>query len=159
MKKIIYIIVFVFLTTSSYARGLAMSSGILDYSDNEKRSGFVEATYTFKNANNENFFGRFTPIFGAMITQENATMVYSGIKGNISVGNFVISPSFSPGYYESGKGKDLGSYLEFKSQINLGWNFGDTSNAGISYSHISNGDFGKRNPGANNIAFTFLKKY
>tara|TARA_B100000963_G_scaffold36657_1_gene27336 strand:- start:1478 stop:1957 length:480 start_codon:yes stop_codon:yes gene_type:complete len=159
MKKIIYIIVFVFLTTSSYARGLAMSSGILDYSDNEKRSGFVEATYTFKNANNENFFGRFTPIFGAMITQENATMVYSGIKGNISLGNFVISPSFSPGYYESGKGKDLGSYLEFKSQINLGWNFGDTSNAGISYSHISNGDFGKRNPGANNIAFTFLKKY
>ena len=159
MKKIIYIIVFVFLTTSSYARGLAMSSGILDYSDNEKRSGFVEATYTFKNANNENFFGRFTPIFGAMITQENATMLYSGIKGNISLGNFVISPSFSPGYYESGKGKDLGSYLEFKSQINLGWNFGDTSNAGISYSHISNGDFGKRNPGANNIAFTFLKKY
>ncbi len=159
MKKIIYIIVFVFLTTSSYARGLAMSSGILDYSDNEKRSGFVEATYTFKNANNENFFGRFTPIFGAMITQENATMLYSGIKGNISLGNFVISPSFSPGYYESGKGKDLGSYLEFKSQINLGWNFGDTTNAGISYSHISNGDFGKRNPGANNIAFTFLKKY
>ena len=159
MKKIIYIIVFVFLTTSSYARGLAMSSGILDYSDNEKRSGFVEATYTFKNANNENFFGRFTPIFGAMITQENATMLYSGIKGNISLGNLVISPSFSPGYYESGKGKDLGSYLEFKSQINLGWNFGDTSNAGISYSHISNGDFGKRNPGANNIAFTFLKKY
>ena len=26
-----------------------MSSGILDYSDHEKRSGFVEATYTFKN--------------------------------------------------------------------------------------------------------------
>ena len=43
-----------------------------------------------------------------MITQENATMVYSGIKGNFSIGNFFISPSFSPGYYESGKGKDLG---------------------------------------------------
>ena len=63
-----------------------------------------------------------------MITQENATMLYSGIKGNFSIGNFVISPSFAPGYYESGKGKDLGSYLEFKSQINFGWNFGDKSN-------------------------------
>ena len=94
-----------------------------------------------------------------MITQENATMLYSGIKGNFSIGNFVISPSFAPGYYESGKGKDLGSYLEFKSQINFGWNFGDASKAGLSYSHISNADFGKRNPGANNIAFTFLKKY
>ena len=159
MKKLIYICIFLIFATSSNARGLAMSSGILDYSDDQKRSGFVEATYTFKDDSNETFFGRFTPIAGAMITQENAVMVFSGIKGNFSIGNFIISPSFSPGYYESGKGKDLGSYLEFKSQINFGWNFGDSSNAGLSYSHISNGDFGKRNPGANNIAFTLLKKY
>ena len=159
MKKLIYILILSILATSSYARGLAMSSGILDYSDDQKRSGFVEATYSFKNTNNENFFGIFTPIAGAMITQENATMLYSGIKGNFSIGNFVISPSFAPGYYESGKGKDLGSYLEFKSQINFGFNFGGTSKAGLSYSHISNADFGKRNPGANNLAFTFLRKY
>ena len=159
MKKLIYILILSILATSSYARGLAMSSGILDYSDDQKRSGFIEATYTFKNSNNKNFFGKFTPIAGAMITQENAAMLYSGIQGNFSIGNFIISPSFSPGYYESGKGKDLGSYLEFKSQINFGWNFGDFSKAGVSYSHISNGDFGKRNPGANNIAFTFLRKY
>ena len=159
MKKLICTLIFCFIVTSSHARGLAMSSGILDYSDDQKRSGFVDATYTFKNVSNENFMGKFTPIVGAMITQENAVMVYSGIKGNFSIGNLVISPSFSPGYYESGKGKDLGSYLEFKSQINFGWNFGSNSNAGISYSHISNGDFGKRNPGANNLAFTILKKY
>jgi len=159
MKRLIYICIFVTLAVPSLARGLAMSSGILDYSDDQKRSGYVEATYTFKDVSNKTYFGRFTPIAGAMITQENAVMVYSGIKGNFSIGNFVISPSFSPGYYESGKGKDLGSYLEFKSQINFGWNFGDNSNAGLSYSHISNGDFGKRNPGANNIAFTLLKKY
>ena len=50
-------------------------------------------------------------------------VVYAGIKGNFSIGNFFISPSFAPGYYDSGKGKDLGSYLEFKSQINFGWQF------------------------------------
>ena len=55
MKKIFCILIFSFLATSSYARGLSMSSGILDYSDDKKRSGFVEATYTFKNANDENF--------------------------------------------------------------------------------------------------------
>ncbi|RZO88450.1 MAG: acyloxyacyl hydrolase [alpha proteobacterium HIMB114] len=159
MKKIVLVFIISCLASSSYARGLAMSSGILDYSDGEKRSGFVEATYTFKNADDENFFGKFTPITGAMITQENAVMVYSGFQGNFSIGNFIISPSFSPGYYESGKGKDLGSYLEFKTQINLGWNFGNSSNAGLSYSHISNADVGIRNPGANNIAFTFFKQY
>ena len=49
MKKLIYTLILSFLATSSYARGLAMSSGILDYSDDQKRSGFVEATYSFKN--------------------------------------------------------------------------------------------------------------
>ena len=58
MKKLICILIFSVLATPSHARGLAMSSGILDYSDDQKRSGFVEATYTFKNGNNENFFGK-----------------------------------------------------------------------------------------------------
>ena len=49
--------------------------------------------------------------------------------------------------------------FEFKSQINFGWNLGDKSKFGLSYSHISNASLGKRNPGANNIAFTFFKKY
>ena len=43
------------------------------------------------------------------------------------------------------KRKRFGSYLEFKSQINFGFgNFGDKSKAGLSYSHISNADFGKK---------------
>ncbi len=159
MKKIIFVLIFSILATSSYARGLTMSSGMLDYSDDQKRSGFLEAVFDFKNENDENLFGNFTPITGAMITQDNATMIYSGIKGNFSIGNFFISPSFAPGYYDKGNGKNLGSFLEFKSQINLGWNFGDKSNAGLSYSHISNANLGDRNPGANNIAFTFFRQY
>ena len=55
--------------------------------------------------NNEWIFGKFFPIAGAMITQENATMLYAGIKGNFSIGNFFISPSFAPGYYEMEKEK------------------------------------------------------
>ena len=58
MKKLICTLIFCFIATSSHARGLAMSSGILDYSDDQKRSGFVDATYTFKNTSNENFFGK-----------------------------------------------------------------------------------------------------
>jgi hypothetical protein len=94
-----------------------------------------------------------------MITQNNATMLYTGIKGNFSIGKLFINPSFSPGYYDKGNGKDLGSHFEFKSQINLGWNFANSSNAGLSYSHISNANVGIKNPGVNNIAFTFFRQY
>ena len=59
MKKLIYILILSILATSSYARGLAMSSGILDYSDDQKRSGFVEATYSFK-IQTMKIFGIFT---------------------------------------------------------------------------------------------------
>ena len=48
MKKIVLVFLISFLTSLSYAQGLAMSSGILDYSDGQQRTGFVEATYTFK---------------------------------------------------------------------------------------------------------------
>ena len=44
-----------------------------------------------------------------MITQEDATMLYAGVKGNFTLGNFFVSPSFAPGYYDMGNGKDLGS--------------------------------------------------
>lgn len=159
MKKIVLVFLISFLTSLSYAQGLVLSSGILDYSDGQQRTGFVEATYTFKNNDNESIFGKFTPITGAMITQNNATMLYTGIEGNFSIGKLFINPSFSPGYYDKGNGKDLGSHFEFKSQINLGWNFANSSNAGLSYSHISNADVGLRNPGANNIAFTFFRQY
>ena len=32
-----------------------------------------------------------------------------------------ISPSFTPGYYDKGSGKDLGSALEFKSEVKVGF--------------------------------------
>ncbi len=159
MKKIILAIIFTSLFSTCYARGLTMSSGILDYSDDQKRSGFLDATFVFGDNNGDGFVGKFTPITGAMITQDDATMLYAGVKGNFTLGNFFISPSFAPGYYDMGNGKDLGSFLEFKSQINFGWQLKDKSNLGLSYSHISNADLGNKNPGANNLAFTFLKKY
>ena len=39
-----------------------------------------------------------------------------------------ISPSFTPGYYDKGNGKDLGSALEFKSEIKVGFDIFKDSN-------------------------------
>ena len=157
MKKIFLSLILSFLATSAYSQGVALTTGILDYSDDNKKSGFLEATYSLKDSKGyETILGKFVPITGAMLTQDNASMLYIGLKSNYKIGNFFISPSFAPGYYHEGDGKDLGHNLEFKSQINLGWSVGDTSNFGLSYSHISNASLGDKNPGANNIAFTFL---
>ena len=44
-----------------------------------------------------------------------------------------ITPSFAPGYYNQGDGKDLGHSLEFKSEVQLSFDLGDTTNLGMSY--------------------------
>src|SRR6056300_476433 len=160
MKKIFLVGIFSILASVANAQGLAFSTGILDYSDDKKKSGFLEATYSFSEQRSfETIIGKIVPMTGAMLTKDNASMIYAGIKTEYKIGNFFISPSFAPGYYNEGDGKDLGHDIEFKTQLNFGWNLGDKSNFGLSYSHISNADLGVKNPGANNIAFTFFRQY
>ena len=46
-------------------------------------------------------------------------ILYTGLKQNYSVGPVNITPSFTPGLYNQGDGKDLGHPLEFKSEVQL----------------------------------------
>ena len=70
-----------------------------------------------------------------------------------------FTPSFTPGYYTQGDGKDLGHVLEFKSEVQLSFNLFDDSHLGMSYNHISNASLGDNNPGANSYMFNFLKQF
>ena len=44
------------------------------------------------------------------------------------MGSLEFIPSFAPGYYEKGDGKDLGSALEFKSQLKVSFDIFNNSN-------------------------------
>ena len=98
----------------------------------------------------DTMFGKFQPITGAFITGDSSAYLYTGVEGQYKIGRLNILPSFAPGYYEKGDGKDLGSVLEFKSEIKLGFDIGKNSQFSYSYNHISNNDWGDINPGANN---------
>ena len=100
----------------------------------------------FKNT----IFGKFQPITGAFITGDSSAYLYTGVEGQYNIGKLNILPSFAPGYYEKGDGKDLGSVLEFKSEVRIGFDLGKNSQFSYSYNHISNNDWGDINPGANN---------
>ena len=94
-----------------------------------------------------------------MITSDNATYFYTGVQANYKIGSLNFTPSFTPGYYNSGNGKDLGHELEFKSEVQLSLNIFENSQLGLSYNHISNASLGDKNPGANSYMFNFLKKF
>ena len=103
--------------------------------------------------------GKFKPVTGAFITGDSSVYLYSGIEGQYGIGPLKILPSFAPGYYEKGDGKDLGSVLEFKSEIKVGLEIFENSKLSYSYSHISNNDWGDINPGTDNQQIIFSKNF
>ncbi len=105
------------------------------------------------------FLGKFSPVTGGFLTGNNSVYLYTGIEGQYGVGPIKILPSFTPGYYQKGDGKDLGSVLEFKSEIKIGFDIFENSKIGYSYSHISNNDWGDSNPGTDNQQITFSKNF
>jgi hypothetical protein len=134
-------------------------SGMFDFSDNGKRSTLIGFQHQNVELNRDTFLGNLSPITGAMFTADNAAYVYTGVQANYSLGILNIIPSFTPGFYEAGDGKDLGHMLEFKSEVQLSLDLPKDSQFGFSYNHLSNASLGDKNPGANSYMFNFLKKF
>ncbi len=152
-----------FISISSFAEdktsGFKFYTGTFDFSDEGAKSQIFGIQHQNHNLYRNTFFGEVSPVSGAMLTADNAVYLYSGIEANYKVGFLNITPSFAPGYYNQGDGKDLGHSLEFKSEVQLSFDFGDTTNLGMSYNHVSNASLGDKNPGANSYTFNFLKKF
>ena len=134
-------------------------SGMFDFSDDGKRSALIGFQHQNENLNRDTFLGNLSPITGFMITADSAGYIYTGVQAQYKVGALNIVPSFTPGLYHEGNGKDLGHLLEFKSEIQLSLDLSKTSELGLSYNHISNASLGDKNPGANSYMFNFLKNF
>ena len=114
-----------------------------------------------KNSNlfRDTFIGKFKPVSGAFMTGKSSVYLYTGVEAQYGLGPLKILPSFAPGYYQKGDGKDLGSVLEFKSEVKFSLDIFENTKLGYSYSHISNNDWGKTNPGTDNQQITFSKNF
>lgn len=88
------------------------------------------------------------PLIGGFINSRASTYFFGGVAFDIFLGNsFAFTPTFSPGIYFQGKGKNLGYPLEFRSSVELSYIFPKKDRLGIQFYHISNGTFGETNPG------------
>ena len=138
---------------------LNLYTGIFDFSDDGKRATLLGIEHQNENLNRDTFLGNLSPITGAMITADSATYFYTGVQAQYKIGALNLTPSFTPGYYNKGDGKDLGHALEFKSEVQLSLDLPKESQFGFSYNHLSNASLGDKNPGANSYMFNFLKKF
>ena len=133
--------------------------GNFDFSDDKQSA--VLLGFQFQNDTSERttFIGNVSPVSGGFITENSAAYIYSGIEWNIEMGDFEFTPSFAPGLYHKGDGKDLGHVLEFKTEVQLSYGLSKNASFGMSYNHVSNASLGDKNPGANSYMFNFLKTF
>ena len=167
LKRLIIILVSIFFSISSTAEEVKLDNntefsvftGMFDFSDDGKRASLIGFQHQNEDLNRDTFLGNLSPITGAMITADNATYFYTGVQANYKLGSLNLTPSFTPGYYNQGDGKDLGHALEFKSEIQLSLELPKDSQFGFSYNHLSNASLGDKNPGANSYMFNFIKNF
>ena len=134
-------------------------TGMFDFSDDKQASGLVGLQHQNDDLYRKSFLGKISPITGGFLTEKNAFYLYTGAQAEYNLGLFMITPSFAPGYYNFGDGKDLGSALEFKSEVQVSLNLSDSTELGMSYNHISNASLGTKNPGANSYMINYLKQF
>ena len=133
--------------------------GNFDFSDVKQRAILFGFQHRNPQLSRETFLGKLSPITGGFITENKALYVYTGAQADFEFGSFTITPSFAPGYYNQGGGKDLGYPLEFKSEVQISLDLNDSTRLGMSYNHISNASLGSKNPGANSYIFNFFKQF
>ena len=164
-KSLLVLVFTVFAFNNSHAdeggADISFYTGTFDVIDKEgdDQTSLLGVEHKNPDLFRDTFLGKFKPISGAFITGENSIYLYTGIEGQYGIGPLKILPSFTPGYYEKGSGKDLGSALEFKSEIKVGFDILKDSKLGYSYSHISNNDWGSKNPGTDNQQIIFSSKF
>jgi len=172
MKKFFLSIIFLFLvfpvvtfvnaeeqSQEAQETELNFFTGMFDFSDDKQASGIIGLQHQNDDLYRKSFLGNLSPITGGFITEKNAMYFYTGAQAEYDLGLFTITPSFAPGYYNSGNGKDLGSALEFKTEVQMSMNLSDSTEFGMSYNHISNASLGDKNPGANSYMINFLKQF
>jgi lipid A 3-O-deacylase len=134
-------------------------SGMFDFSDTGKKSTLIGFQHQNEDLNRDTFLGNFSPITGALVTADSAAYIYTGIQANYKMGIINFSPSFTPGLYSKGDGKDLGHIIEFKNELQISLDIFSNSQLGFSYNHLSNASLGTKNPGANSYMFNFFKSF
>ena len=167
-NKILLILILVLLSFTSKAEENKNISeheynfytGNFDFSDHKQKSILVGFQHQNENLERDTFLGNASPITGGFVTGNSAAYIYTGVEWNYKISEKLkFTPSFAPGIYHEGNGKDLGHALEFKTEIQASYSLSESTSLGMSYNHISNASLGDKNPGANSYMFNLLKNF
>jgi hypothetical protein len=96
------------------------------------------------------------PQGGVLVSFSGACMIYGGFTYPAMPAKWlVIQTGAAVGYYESGKGIRLGFPVEFRLSLSVLYRFGNYTQLGLEFAHISNSNLSTHNPGTESFSVIF----
>lgn len=94
------------------------------------------------------------PYAGLEITLDGSTWVGGGLLYNYSFSpGWYFTPSLGVGLYsQGGSERNLDWPIQFRTQLEVSYEFENQHRLGVGFSHMSNGSLGDTNPGAEVLA-------
>ena len=162
--KIVAATFFLLLSFSPYLKADGFYSYSLGKFDSNGYSDRYFSSYEgrFEYLSNVNFNEKYKikPFFGLMMNTGSGKYAYLGLRKDYFLSNkWNLTPSFATGYYHQGSSKDLGSNLQFRSQLELSLNLENQKRIGVSISHISNANLATHNPGTESVVISFINPF
>ena len=125
--------------------------GILDDIDGPQRYGLE---YRFKSFAGPWGF-RLIPAIGAATSSNGAKFIYSDLRHDFYLNDrWILIPSFGVGSFDDSEEIQLGNELEFRSGIEIAYQFRNKVRAGVALFHLSNGGISSQNPGTESLVFS-----
>ena len=159
-KKFLPIIILFYVNGGlAYANSYSIFGGTYDY-DDDNTTNLIGLNYHISNGEIDllNIL-TINPVVGALVTAKSASMFYGGFETNLGSDLIYLNLSSSAGIYSNVDGKDLGSAIQFKSEVNLLYSLSDKTRIGIGSHHISNAGLDSVNPGTNNFYLIFNRNF
>ncbi|MBX2834162.1 MAG: acyloxyacyl hydrolase [Micavibrio sp.] len=105
------------------------------------------------------FIDNLRPFVGVEATAQGSLWAGGGLIYDLPFGtnqNWHFSPSFGAGLYtHGGDDLDLDYPIQFRTQLEVSYEFKDESRLGVSFSHMSNAGLGDHNPGTEVIGLQY----
>ena len=98
---------------------------------------------------------RLIPAIGAARSNNGANFIYADLRHDFYLNSrWILIPSFGMGAFNDSKEINLGNDLEFRSGVEIAYQFRNKMRAGIAIFHLSNGGISSQNPGTEALVFS-----
>ncbi|TAK98661.1 MAG: acyloxyacyl hydrolase [Rhodospirillaceae bacterium] len=141
------------------ASQLTVGAGLFDLVSHHAHPAEADVTYRFGWGlfGGDGVFRGLKPVVGVMGNTKGGVMGWAGLAAPFQFDNdrWEIEPSAGLGGYRRGSGIDLGGTFEFHLGLGASYAISDHSRLGVEFTHISNANTHRINPGSNSALVTW----